>query len=967
MNISSIDIENALKFFKDFDDLECALKLSVSEGKDIPCVENADFDAKELIFKINKYTQTYIKELWRNKLRTKNKRGPKICNAESNTDSQIQQNSFLAFALYGLKEKSDDGAIYHPLLAMQIDWRRLRSIFKGKLIVSLEDNVFVINSINFITKDKLSQFDSTNETPPLYGLKNLISNKMTLNEIYKSFAELFGLENHIDNDILQLDCVQNGFGFFFIYERIFPLTREFEKAKREIDETNKSGRLTNYYILKESTQKPTLKEFVTFGSNTQTYKLSAGQFEALKRTADKDEKIVAVIGAPGTGKSTLITSVIANYITQRALNIIDNNDKSNVILLTSTTHKAVTSVVDAMDKLNSTFKESDSLINYIYFGSGKKKKTIDKINKKINQIKNVVFDKTEYESLKKSILDIKANIENLYEQFIKIKKLKVKLDSLVLNNKADLKAILVSISKFNERENEKILAHKRSVDRELSNYEIKDFDNSFLADIEFVLDKIEKMSFLDKIFRKDRAEIAKLGIKNARTKKDLKTICLNLEEFFSHKEEWKVAQSLKEICKNKVFLNELYKNEFCDELLTNDNFTEFERNVLFQKNGELFYLSAQFLNKHAIFCKEKVVQALGYLLACTDGIGAKWRQENNKQKIEDRKELLQYASLVFSVHCGVLASVHLPKIIASDMDTNINSDFFGIVPFDLAIVDEAAMVRPHNLIGVIRRSKKMLIVGDPKQLKPIISIPKKYTELFINIKNNDKNFDEDFIQKLSPLTTSAFHRGAGTLKGGFDEKGDASVLDEHRRCDKQIAQLFKKLAAYEPLEIKTPSGEPKLKERLLGIRVICSDKTKNQNKDEIEVIKRLLDKLEKYYNLTSQVGIITPYKLQEQLLQKEFAKRLKHTDTHKKIGTVHSFQGSEFEVIIFSSVVSKDSSLNFINQDISMLNVAISRAKEHFIVVGDEKALLNAKIDAPSVIMANGLKWVDDLEEVNKF
>lgn len=129
----------------------------------------------------------------------------------------------------------------------------------------------------------------------------------------------------------------------------------------------------------------------------------------------------------------------------------------------------------------------------------------------------------------------------------------------------------------------------------------------------------------------------------------------------------------------------------------------------------------------------------------------------------------------------------------------------------------------------------------------------------------------------------------------------------------------------------------------------------------------MLDKLEKYYNLTSQVGIITPYKLQEQLLQKEFAKRLKHTDIHKKIGTVHSFQGSEFEVIIFSSVVSKDSSLNFINQDISMLNVAISRAKEHFIVVGDEKALLNAKTDAPSVIMANGLKWVDDLEEVNKF
>lgn len=57
--------------------------------------------------------------------------------------------------------------------------------------------------------------------------------------------------------------------------------------------------------------------------------------------------------------------------------------------------------------------------------------------------------------------------------------------------------------------------------------------------------------------------------------------------------------------------------------------------------------------------------------------------------------------------------------------------------------------------------------------------------------------------------------------------------------------------------------------------------------------------------------------------------------SEKSVGTVHKFQGAESPVIIFSSVYTKQTDGVFIDASASMLNVAVSRAKDHFIVFGD--------------------------------
>ena len=57
------------------------------------------------------------------------------------------------------------------------------------------------------------------------------------------------------------------------------------------------------------------------------------------------------------------------------------------------------------------------------------------------------------------------------------------------------------------------------------------------------------------------------------------------------------------------------------------------------------------------------------------------------------------------------------------------------------------------------------------------------------------------------------------------------------------------------------------------------------------------------------------------------------------LGTVHRFQGGERRIVLFSTVVTEPRSLGFINARVNLLNVAISRAREHLIVIGDGRNL----------------------------
>ncbi|CAG9317421.1 unnamed protein product [Blepharisma stoltei] len=109
---------------------------------------------------------------------------------------------------------------------------------------------------------------------------------------------------------------------------------------------------------------------------------------------------------------------------------------------------------------------------------------------------------------------------------------------------------------------------------------------------------------------------------------------------------------------------------------------------------------------------------------------------------------------------------------------------------------------------------------------------------------------------------------------------------------------------------------------------------------EIRLIKVLVQKLQNL-NPSIEVGIIKPYKAQEQELKKYFSQ----DDPNNKniaIQTVDGFQGNEKDAIIYSSVATKPP-YAFISDE-KRLNVAFTRSKHILWVVGKMDCLETNKL-----------------------
>ncbi len=373
-----------------------------------------------------------------------------------------------------------------------------------------------------------------------------------------------------------------------------------------------------------------------------------------------------------------------------------------------------------------------------------------------------------------------------------------------------------------------------------------------------------------------------------------------------------------------------------DIFLKTEAFGEYFRTNLFSLNYKLYLSSLNYLHQFMLKKKDEVIKALVYLAEPDNQF--QYLIDNFGTKKENIEEFLKLVSLAYPVVTSTLAA--------------INNMFPGIQPknntvYNTILSDESGMIAGNDIIPALRRANRAIIVGDPKQLAPIVSIEESFLDSL------KENYTNEFWKRNSPSVVSAFHRAAGTIEGGFMATGRGIILDEHRRCSPQIAELFIKVAEYSGLKVCTPVPKghafKNIKEQGLMFFDIKNPDQKTFrkiNEGEIEVINTLIKRfIAAGYNPKKDIGIITPYKDQEATLIKRFGDILGHNPNEEaKIGTVHKFQGVEYKVVIFSTVISREhDSLSFINIDPSLINVAVSRAKECFVTVGDFDKLTKDK------------------------
>lgn len=283
-----------------------------------------------------------------------------------------------------------------------------------------------------------------------------------------------------------------------------------------------------------------------------------------------------------------------------------------------------------------------------------------------------------------------------------------------------------------------------------------------------------------------------------------------------------------------------------------------------------------------------------------------------------------------------------------------NPEILNITKFNIAIIDEASQILEPYLINIISQVDKFILIGDEKQLPAIISLNDEDTEVKIDeLKSIGlTNFKLSFFERLLNLCIS----------NAWD---DAYILlNLQARMNVEIQDFPNNYFYYSKLKtmnnnqnntyskyykhIRSKFLSDILKHRIIFINTKQENYSKI-NLSEVNFIKKFInDFFEEFHNIENNtIGIISPFRAQCAEILKQLNDKQKQLIT---CDTVERFQGSERDIIIismatnFEYLINSIQSPNKINDKIidRKLNVAITRAKEHLIILGNSKILETA-------------------------
>lgn len=258
-----------------------------------------------------------------------------------------------------------------------------------------------------------------------------------------------------------------------------------------------------------------------------------------------------------------------------------------------------------------------------------------------------------------------------------------------------------------------------------------------------------------------------------------------------------------------------------------------------------------------------------------------------------------------------------------------------------ALIDEAGSLQVHQAVPLLAMSQQALVAGDPYQVEPIVNLCEGAIAEYRQATFTGEL--QDFYHTHSPTarySATAYHRAAGADATG--KGGDAIMLKTHYRSAPAIAQFCAPIYP-EPLTIKASDRPSRLGPNLLAYEVegYYDD---NRNPAEVSAIAAIVKDLlgqgytlgdEQQHPALATIGILTPFHHQARALQQGMRK-CKRQFPAGDISTVHNFQGAEKSVIIFSAYkCSAEDDFWFLNRAPNLLNTAVSRAKELFILVGN--------------------------------
>jgi hypothetical protein len=718
--------------------------------------------------------------------------------------------------------------------------------------------------------------------------------------------------------------------------------------------------------------------------------------------------IFSVNGPPGTGKTTLLKEIIASNIVERALQLSEyqkpddaflqcqfdspENDflkyyyqpdyKLNKygIIVASNNNAAVENISKELPIAEDVKKSNTRLFNVdenkeIYFSDiaktlmGNDEKCWGLISARLGKKSNIYelkqalwFNKegVNLQQLYKEELpdweQAKEAFRNKYTEVLNYRRL---IEDAIKNTNRHKQVI----QEYDDAKNEMSTAKGKMIAQEdLFNQRVKE-QNSIKHQIEALTENgallNSRLSFFKRIFsllfKKDPII---LQLKHTKQELDASTIKLtdiNLQ--LSHlkmqldelKANYVSAQRHFEE-KEKVFINscqqiERYKEQFGKNFADEEFWIDIQNNESSQmaspwtdKNydtlrEELFYYGLM-LQKAFILNSKAVKQNVNCLVNMWNG------SFSEKDKATGCGHLLNTLFLVVPVVSTTFASV-------STFLKYVDKNELGTL-----VIDEAGQATPYSALGALWRTSKAIIVGDPLQVEPVVTVPKELSKRFA------EEFEIEDSYRPQELSVQVLADNINPY-GGYREYSNGKLwlgcpLVIHRRCLDPMFSISNEVA-YNNRMFKQ-SAEPKPDVLLLLKKSVWIDIKGKENGDKDHFVSEQGDKaIEMVLNAfalqngSPSIYIISPFKSVAQnmksLLKKSIQNNFKEYDKddidnwlEKSCGTVHTFQGKEANEVILILGCDEKSGIGaaqWAGKKPNILNVAVTRAKYRIAIIGD--------------------------------
>ncbi|MBO4214784.1 MAG: AAA family ATPase [Bacteroidaceae bacterium] len=295
---------------------------------------------------------------------------------------------------------------------------------------------------------------------------------------------------------------------------------------------------------------------------------------------------------------------------------------------------------------------------------------------------------------------------------------------------------------------------------------------------------------------------------------------------------------------------------------------------------------------------------------------------------------------------------------------NSHTALFRLKHFQVAIFDEASQILEPQILGILTSSSidKFIMIGDHKQLPAVV------------VQNEEKSAVASPLLHAIGLTNcrnSLFER---LYEQNRDNTDVVSMLDHQGRMHPDIADFASEVfyegrllpvglahqqeaLPYRPDDADNPVEELIATHRCAFINVprpSMDDRMPKANVLEARMIAQLVkgivslhEKNHLSFEPHRQLGIIVPFRRQIALVRVEIAKLLPDVAANLVIDTVERYQGSQRDIIIYGTTITQRYELDILSNVTSTpsgivdrkLNVAITRARKQFFILGYEKLL----------------------------